>query len=108
VIERAVIISNGSVLNVPLAELDPNVSIKSYLDRTSSKPVSPENLPQILEETERTQIMRALQEAHGLVSGPDGAAARLGIKRSTLQLRMQKLGIRLSRTAVDDRRRTLQ
>jgi formate hydrogenlyase transcriptional activator len=108
VIERAVIISNGSVLNVPLAELDPNVSIKSDLDRTSSKPVSPENLPQILEETERTQIMRALQEAHGLVSGPDGAAARLGIKRSTLQLRMQKLGIRLSRTAVDDRRRTLQ
>jgi formate hydrogenlyase transcriptional activator len=108
VIERAVIISNGSVLNVPLAELDPNVSIKSDLDRTSSKPVSPENLPQILEETERTQIMRALQEAHGLVSGPDGAAARLGIKRSTLQLRMQKLGIRLSRTAVDDRRQTLQ
>jgi formate hydrogenlyase transcriptional activator len=108
VIERAVIISNGFVLNVSLAELHPNVGIKSDLDRTSSKPVSPENLQQILEETERTQIMRALQEAHGVVAGPDGAAARLGVKRSTLQLRMQKLGIRLSRTAVDDRRRTLQ
>ena len=108
VIERAVIISNGPVLNVLHAELHPNVSIKSDLDRTSSKPVSPENLQQILEETERAQIMRALQEAHGVVAGPDGAAARLGVKRSTLQLKMQKLGIRLSRTAVDDRKRTLQ
>jgi formate hydrogenlyase transcriptional activator len=41
-----------------------------------------------------------------VVAGPNGAAARLGVKRSTLQLRMQKLGIRLSRTAVDERKQT--
>ena len=103
VIERAVIISNGPVLNVPLGELHANASTKSDPDRPSSKPGSPENLQQILEETERSQIMRALQEAHGIVAGPGGAAARLGVKRSTLQLRMQKLGIRLSRTAIDAR-----
>jgi formate hydrogenlyase transcriptional activator len=54
----------------------------------------------MLEETERNQILLALEEANGVVAGPNGAAARLGVKRSTLQLRMQKLGIRLSRTAV--------
>jgi len=57
----------------------------------------------MLEETERNQILRALKVANGIVAGPNGAAARLGVKRSTLQLRMQKLGIRLSRTADDDR-----
>ena len=103
VIERAVIISNGPVLNVPLAELHTNESTRIDLGITSSKPASPENLQQILEETERTQIMRALQEANGVVAGQGGAAARLGVKRSTLQLRMQKLGIRLSRTAIDVR-----
>jgi hypothetical protein len=52
----------------------------------------------MLEETERNQIVRALEDANGVVVGPNGAAARLGLKRSTLQLRMQKLGIRPSRT----------
>ena len=66
-----------------------------------------ESLQQALDETERTQILRALEEANGEASGPNGAAARLGIKRTTLYLRMQKFGIHVSRTAVDEHRQTL-
>ena len=46
--------------------------------------------------------MRALEASNGIIGGASGAAARLGIKRSTLQLRMQRLGIRLTRTALAD------
>jgi formate hydrogenlyase transcriptional activator len=108
VIERAVIISQGPVLLVALAEFTPDVSSISVPVVTTAKSVPRESLQEMLEETERNQILRALEEANGVVAGPNGAAARLGVKRTTLQLRMQKLGIRLSRTAVDDRRRTLQ
>jgi hypothetical protein len=73
---------------------------------TTAKSTSHESLQEMLEETERNQILRALEEADGVVAGPNGAAARLAMKRSTLQLRMQKLGIRLSRTAVDERKQT--
>ena len=58
----------------------------------------------MLDETQRTQILRALEQANWVISGPNGAAARLGMKRSTLQLRMQKLGIRVSRTALHEQR----
>jgi formate hydrogenlyase transcriptional activator len=51
-----------------------------------------------LDDAERQQIIAALEKANWIVAGPDGAAARLGMKRSTLQSRMQKLGIRISRT----------
>ncbi len=108
VIERAVIISRGPVLNVALAELTPDVPSTSAPVVTSAKSASHESLQEMLEETERNQILRALEEANGVVAGPNGAAARLGVKRSTLQLRMQKLGIRLSRTAVDERKQTAQ
>ncbi len=54
----------------------------------------------ILDDTERQQIIAALEHTNWIVAGPNGAAARLGIKRSTLQSRMQKLGIRISRTGV--------
>ena len=107
VIERAVIISKGSVLNVPLTELEPDVTSPSVPVITRAKSASHESLQEMLEDTERNQILRALEEANGVVAGPNGAAARLGVKRSTLQLRMQKLGIRLSRTAVEDRKQTL-
>jgi formate hydrogenlyase transcriptional activator len=60
-----------------------------------------------VEWTERNQILRALEETSGVVSGPNGAAARLGVKRSTLQHKMRKLGIRLSRTAFEDHRPAL-
>jgi len=47
----------------------------------------------VSEDAERSRILQALKEARGLVSGPDGAAARLGLKRTTLQSRMRKLNI---------------
>jgi len=52
----------------------------------------------VLDDAERKQIMSALEQANWTVAGPNGAAVRLGMKRSTLQSRMQKLGIRISRT----------
>ncbi len=93
VIERAVIISRGPVLQVPIAELMAEIANKPA--HTNS-----ETLEQTLAGTERAKILRALEDANWVVSGENGAAARLGMKRSTLQLRMQKLGIRVSRTAL--------
>jgi formate hydrogenlyase transcriptional activator len=105
VIERAVIISKGSMLNVQLAELQANVAKDSY---AANKPAPDphKNLQDILDETEQTEILRALEASNGVIAGPGGAAARLGLKRSTLQLRMQKLGIRMSRTPFADGGRT--
>ena len=108
VIERAVIISRGPVLNVALAELTSGVSSISAPVVTTAKSAPRERLQEILEETERNQILRALEEANGVVAGPNGAAARLGVKRTTLQVKMQKLGIRISRTAVDGHKQTAQ
>ena len=108
VIERAVIISRGPVLNVALAELTSDLSSISAPVVTTAKSAPRERLQEILEETERNQILRALEEANGVVAGPNGAAARLGVKRTTLQLKMQKLGIRISRTAVDGHKQTAQ
>jgi formate hydrogenlyase transcriptional activator len=81
-IERAVILSRGPVLNVPVSELRPvsNNQVSSGLD-------------QMLEAAERDQITRVLRETHGTMSGPTGAATRLGLKRTTLQSKMRKLGI---------------
>ena len=79
-IERAVILSTGEVLRVPLAEL-------------RAKPSNNVRSTQTLEDAERDHIMRILQEANWVVAGANGAAARLGMKRSTLQFRMSKLGI---------------
>lgn len=89
VVERSVIISKGATLTVALNELKPDEGPKANL--------SCEALQQILSETERTQILRALERSNWVVGGPNGAAARLGIKRTTLQSRMQKLGICLRR-----------
>jgi formate hydrogenlyase transcriptional activator len=96
VIERAVIFTKGATLTVSLDELKPDAHLKSSQ--------SCESLDEILSETERTQILRALENSNGVVSGANGAAARLGIKRTTLQARMQKLGIHLSRTPVSENR----
>jgi formate hydrogenlyase transcriptional activator len=100
VIERAVILSPGPALKVSLADLktrgeQPSSSIRLEL----AAPATNGNMQSVLDETERAQILRALDQSNGIVSGPDGAAARLGMKRSTLQFRMQKLGIRVSRTS---------
>jgi formate hydrogenlyase transcriptional activator len=90
VIERAVVLSTGPVLTVDLAELesDNGAACAQYND---------ESLDNMLQEAERTHILRALELANGMVAGPNGAAARLKINRSTLVSRMQKLGIRASR-----------
>jgi formate hydrogenlyase transcriptional activator len=89
VMERAVILSTGPVLRVPLSELKPlrvNGAHNLCFQDT-------------LEEAERKHILVALDETNWVLSGPLGAAARLGIKRSTLQYRMAKLGISRSRQA---------
>jgi formate hydrogenlyase transcriptional activator len=77
------------------------VAVSELEAATATKPASGSNeaLQDMLDETQRTQILRALEQANWVISGQNGAAARLGMKRSTLQLRMQKLGIRVSRTA---------
>jgi len=96
VIERAVIVSRGSVLNVPAGDLRSRTQAKPKPERTADPPA--ENLREKLDEAERQQILNALEQSNWLVAGPNGAAARLGMKRSTLQFRMRKLGIRISRT----------
>jgi formate hydrogenlyase transcriptional activator len=80
IIERAVILSTGPALKVPLKEL-------------IASPEMPGKTTQTLEEAERRHILQTLDEANWIVGGPNGAAARLGMKRSTLQSRMQKLRI---------------
>jgi formate hydrogenlyase transcriptional activator len=96
VIERAVIITKGATLTVSLDELKPDISLETSQSR--------ESIHEILIETERTEILRALERSNWVISGPNGAAARLGTSRTTLQYRMQKLGIRLSRTPVSENR----
>jgi formate hydrogenlyase transcriptional activator len=92
VIERAVIISSGPVLSVDVTDLKfPKAG------PPAEKPASAKStngaLHDVLEETERQQILKALKECNWVVAGPNGAAAHLAMKRSTLQLRMHKLGI---------------
>jgi formate hydrogenlyase transcriptional activator len=90
VIERAVILSRGTELEVPLGELR----------------VAPEDVPapappksqaasgaSTLQSVERDHILQVLEETRWLVAGPAGAAAKLGMKRTTLQAKMRKLGI---------------
>jgi formate hydrogenlyase transcriptional activator len=103
VIERAVIISKGPVLNVALGELQRDRIRSASQAAPIGAPADLQDLQSVLEETERTHILRALEASNGFISGPNGAAARLAIKRSTLQLRMQKLGIRRARAAFTDR-----
>jgi len=78
-IERAMIVSPGPVLRVPLSEL-----------KSPSEPLA-ENLT--LRAAERDHILKALEATHWVLAGPRGAAARLGMKRTTLQSRMRKLGL---------------
>lgn len=93
-IERAVILSRGSVLDVPVSELQATTSSPVGVLSAVSAVTSPvEGLPRTLEESEREYILKALRETKWIMSGPNGAAARLGLKRTTLQAKMKKLGI---------------
>jgi formate hydrogenlyase transcriptional activator len=77
-IERAIILTRGTTLEIPRSELRP-------------APDTP--LPLTLEDAEREHIRRVLEQANWVVGGPNGGAARLGMKRTTLQSKMKKLGI---------------
>jgi len=79
-IERSVILSEGEALHSPLFELT----------------AEPGNFEEesTLEQAERRYIIRILKETRGVISGPRGAAGRLGLKRTTLQSRMRRLSIR--------------
>ncbi len=92
VIERAVITSTGPVLKVDVADLKISKP-SSPAEKGSAQGSTNGGLRDTLEETERQQILKALQRSNWVVAGPKGAAAKLGMKRSTLQLRMSKLGI---------------
>jgi formate hydrogenlyase transcriptional activator len=80
-IERSVILSEGNRLNPPLGEL------RQEGTRTTS------NGELTLRDKEREHIIEILRQTRGALSGPSGAAARLGLKRTTLQYKMQRLGI---------------
>jgi formate hydrogenlyase transcriptional activator len=101
VLERGVILTTGPILKIPgddLREPDhlPAISAPAPEIPTSSTPQR--NMRAVLDDAERQQILSALERSHWIVAGPNGAAAQLGMKRSTLQSRMQKLGIRILRT----------
>ena len=84
VLERSVILTNGSALQVAMM---PELNGKPAL------PASRDISPTESENAERETILRALEQANGQVGGPNGAAARLGLKRTTLQSRMRKHNI---------------
>lgn len=82
-IERAVILSSGPALRAPLGELE---------RLTAELPPPPAD--GTLEATEREHILRVLRESKGVIAGTNGAAARLGLKRTTLNSKMKKLDIK--------------
>ena len=90
VIERAVIRSSGQRLEIPIDELTTRSCSNSSMTHT-------------LAETQRTLILDVLEQTKGVISGPNGAASRLGLPRTTLVSRMQKLGIVQRRTVLADR-----
>ena len=79
-VERAVILSKGPYLHAPLSELEMTSEPDSHEDAT-------------LESADRDHIVRMLRECRGVIAGKNGAAARLGLKRTTLNSKMKKLGI---------------
>jgi formate hydrogenlyase transcriptional activator len=81
-IERAVILSRGPVLHIPSADLKARIPDGGAMNGFGT-----------LEEVERRHILSVLEQTNWVFAGPNGAAVRLGIKRPTLQFRMQKLGI---------------
>src|SRR5262249_8534011 len=80
-VERSVTLSRGPVLEVPLTEL-------KHLTK-----LSPDRNGASLEAVERKHILQTLRDSHWVIGGPTGAAARLGLKRTTLNTRIRKLGI---------------
>jgi formate hydrogenlyase transcriptional activator len=92
IIERAVILNSGPVLRISNHDLSTRIVSGKNADRL-----------QTLEEVDRNHILAMLKETRWILSGPNGAAARLGLNRSTLYFRMKKLGIARSLDAGFDR-----
>jgi transcriptional regulator with GAF, ATPase, and Fis domain len=80
VIERSVVLSRGSVLELAMPEI-------------SAGQIAAGPRADLGSVAERERILQALKDANGVVAGPTGAARQLGLKRTTLQARMKKLGI---------------
>jgi formate hydrogenlyase transcriptional activator len=96
-IERAVLLSPGKELRVPLSEIKSSSSAAAEPSSSSASLTSSTSLASsisTLEEAERQHILRALRHTQWRVAGPKGAAVLLGMKRTTLQARIRKLGIR--------------
>jgi formate hydrogenlyase transcriptional activator len=95
-IERAVLLSPGKELRVPLSELKPAMALSDPASPFASLSTAIPTSVSIstLEEAERQHILRALRQTEWRIAGPKGAATMLGMKRTTLQARMRKLGIR--------------
>jgi formate hydrogenlyase transcriptional activator len=103
-IERAVLLSPGNELRVPLADINESSrSASAFLASPVdfARPAAPQPAPALpppgnvstLDEAQRQHILRVLRETRWRIAGPKGAAAILGMKRTTLQARMRKLGI---------------
>jgi formate hydrogenlyase transcriptional activator len=88
-LERAVILTRGPVLYVPLAELETPLGE----DDEDESEAWETGEPATLHAAERDHILKVLRECKGLIGGADGAAARLGLKRTTLNSKLKKLGI---------------
>jgi formate hydrogenlyase transcriptional activator len=99
-IERAVLLSPGKELRVPIPELKPvAVAADAGADSSSSSASLTSSTPSsssisTLEDADRQHILRALRQTEWRIAGSKGAAFLLGMKRTTLQARMRKLGIR--------------
>ena len=93
VIERAVILSPGPVLQVPCTDLTPRATEARPRPHETPALAGRPPIRSVLEEAERQHILQALEETRWVVAGPQGAAARLGMSRSTLQRRIQQLGL---------------
>jgi transcriptional regulator with GAF, ATPase, and Fis domain len=81
-LERAVILTRGSALYIPVTELEIDEDVTGPSAETSTH-----------EAAERDHILRTLRDTKGSIAGDDGAAARLGLKRTTLNSKIKKLGI---------------
>jgi formate hydrogenlyase transcriptional activator len=102
VIERAVILSSGATLTVPVSELRAPTPTRAESAEPSSGSTRRRPVRSILAEVDAHQIIQALRQTGGRIGGPEGAAARLGLKRTTFITRMKKLGIDLNRVSKAD------
>jgi formate hydrogenlyase transcriptional activator len=93
VIERAVILSPGPALRIPAGELQPPASAQSEGHDAEAETAAPAGPSLTLADAERDHILGVLRASDWVLGGPNGAAARLAMKRTTLQSKMKKLGI---------------